>query len=573
MDNKTKILVMRVLKTIFYLLGFPLFVFFVLKDSNAFRSSEAYAETAAIPVKVAISIWALVSLVKAGIVVLSGKRKLATTVAAVLTFVVMLGGAFGVKTIAKKTYDKAAEAKLGDSAVASWGDQVGYYNNVTASRSSMAKELSSDVNHATGLYNIGYLGEFKKRNAEDTPIHSAADDTLIQATASNGKLIALDGKTEIGTYTTKDEVFFGTTYTHYYLDINDGYVYDAYPEGKLGFWYQYSYQSRMLKTEEEFNAYCYGGVWYGEGTYNPNGTVADGWIFSLENALDILDDYYTALEFGQKAYGSKEAFITAYKAALQNAKAAQAADNGGMKDDEYFTANDKYLANVASAEKWGVTYNRVNVILRVLFQMIEENTKLGKIQEVSTLLGLVKSMAGGTLDLDGIVTLLGSFGLTGDSLAGLIGGLGLDVDIPAGSSIKEAVECILGGFDYMLGYQSTVNKSAIDYINTGDEETDAMMKKYGFALFAGYNHGTFCGSVIVNPSEGGTIGNGAYFVSQGLDKAKVEQLKTDLSYKPTLYPMISLFRYMFAFCGLVIFSLATCFYLNVKIQKLEEEDR
>lgn len=131
----------------------------------------------------------------------------------------------------------------------------------------------------------------------------------------------MDGKTEIGTYTTKDEVFFGTTYTHYYLDINDGYVYDAYPEGKLGFWYQYSYQSRMLKTEEEFNAYCYGGVWYGEGTYNPNGTVADGWIFSLENALDILDDYYTALEFGQKAYGSKEAFITAYKAALQNAKA------------------------------------------------------------------------------------------------------------------------------------------------------------------------------------------------------------------------------------------------------------
>ena len=98
------------------------------------------------------------------------------------------------------------------------------------------------------------------------------------------------------------------------------------------------------------------------------------------------------------------------------ARLEEAADNGGMEDDEYFTANDKYLANVASAEKWGVTYNRVNVILRVLFQMIEENTKLGKIQEVSTLLGLVKSMAGGTLDLDGIVTLLGSFGLTGDSL-------------------------------------------------------------------------------------------------------------------------------------------------------------
>lgn len=573
MDNKTKILVMRVLKTIFYLLGFPLFVLFVLKDTNAFRGSAAYAETAAIPVKVAISIWALVSLVKAGIVVLSGKRKLATTVAAVLTFIVMLGGAFGIKTVAKKAYDTAVDEAIGDSVVASWGDQVGYYNNVTASRDSIAKALSSDVNKATQLYNIGYSGAYKKRNAEDTPIHSAADDTLIQANASDGKLIALDGTTELGTYTTSEETFFGTTYTHYYLDIGDGYIYDAYPEGKLGFWYLYSYQSRMLETEEQFNAYCSGGVWYGKGTYNPNGTIADGWIFSLENALDILDDYYTALEFGAKTYGSEEAFITAYKAALKDAKVAQAADNGGMEDDDYFTANEKYLANVASAEKWGVTYNRVNVIMRVLFKMIEENTKLGKISEVSSLLGLVKGMAGGTLDLDGIVTLLGSFGLTGDALAGLIGGLGLDVDIPAGSSIKEALECILGGFDYMLGYQSTVNKSAIDYIETGDEETDAMMKKYGFALFAGYNHGTFCGSVIVNPTEGGTIGNGTYFVSQGLDKAKVEQLRTDLSYKPTLYPMISLFRYMFAFCGMAIFSLAACFYLNVKIQKLEEEDR
>ena len=40
MDNKTKILVMRVLKTIFYLLGFPLFVFFVLKDGLLFESVE-----------------------------------------------------------------------------------------------------------------------------------------------------------------------------------------------------------------------------------------------------------------------------------------------------------------------------------------------------------------------------------------------------------------------------------------------------------------------------------------------------------------------------------------------------
>lgn len=571
MDNKTKLLVMRVLKTIFYLLGFPLFVFFVLKDSNAMQGS-AFKSTAMIPVKVAVCIWAFVSLVKAGIVVLSGKRRAATTVAAVLAFILMFGGAFGIKTVARAKYDDAAANKIGNSSVASWGDQVGYYNNVTSSRGSMAKALTSDIEWATKLYNIGYEGEHRKRNAEDTPIHSAADDSLIQANADgNGNLVALDGETVVGTYTTEVEDFFGTQFTHYYLDVDDGYIYDAYPDTKLGFWYSYDYQSRNLETEEQFNEYCYGGIWYGKGTYNPNGTLADGWIFSLENALGILDDYYTALEFGAQKYGSNEAFIAAYKAALKDATEAQVADNGGMVGDDNFTANEKYLANVESAAEWGVTYSRANVIVKVLFDLVKNNTTLGQIDTISGLLSLVETMAG-TLDLDGICNLLSTFGLSGDTLGGLVGGLGLDVDIPAGATISEAVEAILGGFDYILGYQSTVNKSAIDYISTGDEEVDEMMKRYGHSLYEGYNHGTFCGSVIIDPT-GGTVGGGTFTMSQALTHADVQQLQTDLAYKPELYPMISMFRYMYAFCGVVLFSIIACGYLNLKIEKIEEEDK
>ena len=45
---------------------------------------------------------------------------------------------------------------------------------------------------------------------------------------------------------------------------------------------------------------------YGTGIYNSNGMLSDGWAFSLDNVLNILEDYYSAQEeIAANKYDSK----------------------------------------------------------------------------------------------------------------------------------------------------------------------------------------------------------------------------------------------------------------------------
>ena len=55
---------------------------------------------------------------------------------------------------------------------------------------------------------------------------------------------------------------------------------------------------------------------YGTGIYNSNGMLSDGWVFSLDNVLNILDDYYSAQEDIEKN-GYDKQFAKVYAAALQ----------------------------------------------------------------------------------------------------------------------------------------------------------------------------------------------------------------------------------------------------------------
>ena len=105
-------------------------------------------------------------------------------------------------------------------------------------------------------------------------------------------------------------------------------------------------------------------------------------------------------------------------------------------------------------------------------------------------------------------------------------------------------------------------EQAAEELATGTDETKALVKEYGKqladydrAVYEGGMHGYMIGSVIIPGASliaGDTLGNGSYSATVPASYEEVILLKTELSYKRWLYPLLGVRECLVCFVPFVV---------------------
>lgn len=164
-------------------------------------------------------------------------------------------------------------------------------------------------------------------------------------------------------------VINGKTYSHYWYqkritkageEIYVWYCKDLMPLGT-----EYANDSSQTNTTD--------GV-YGTGIYNSNGMLSDGWVFSLDNVLNILQDYYSAQEeITANKYDSK--FESMYTKAV---RARERYYTGVLEDP---TTGEKcpewlqtlYGQEIEFAENFSLTHNGLDYLIAKVGALLGNN--------------------------------------------------------------------------------------------------------------------------------------------------------------------------------------------------------
>ena len=165
-------------------------------------------------------------------------------------------------------------------------------------------------------------------------------------------------------------VINGKTYSHYWYKKKTTkageviYVWYAKDLMPIGTEYNDADGSKTHTTE---------GV-YGKGIYNENGMLSDGWVFSLDNVLDVLEDYYSAQEeISKNKYDSKfESMYTKAVKARERYYTGLIADPAtGEKCPEWLQT--LYGQEIEFAENFSLTRNGLDYLIAKVGALLGNN--------------------------------------------------------------------------------------------------------------------------------------------------------------------------------------------------------
>lgn len=281
MDVKTKLLIFRILKAIFYLLGLPLFVYAVLMDSMAFQNRTGFGDPL-LPVRIAFMIWVFLAFIQIGISFFVKKQEFRTVIMVILILVTMLLPLAIIDGISDKATSEA---------LASVDNKVSAddYEKLLADYAGSAGGLADNLDTFMRIYNINMDGMSKGKNVSNTP---------------------------------------------------------EYEQDKDGNWV-------LVYDEEENNEYKDG--YYGYADYSPNGMLAEGYVFSVPVAIEILIDYNEALSRTYYQYDDNGEIVTDYitgkpvTVSIDEAYAAAYEKAENSKAWQDYIATEEYKANEAEA--------------------------------------------------------------------------------------------------------------------------------------------------------------------------------------------------------------------------------
>ena len=205
-------------------------------------------------------------------------------------------------------------------------------------------------------------------------------------------------------------------------------------------------------------------------------------------------------------------------------------------------------ANILRNEDTGATYTSV---AEIVYDVLNGGGA-GTIGTVGTIFGLV----GGLISIVGEITDLITIETNED-----------------GEVITSTEDMLYGLITNLLSalywYSSPVIKPVYEFyeqaaeeLATGTDETKALVKEYGKqladydrAVYEGGMHGYMIGSVIIPGSSliaGDTLGNGSYSATVPASYEEVILLKTELSYKRWLYPLLGVRECLVCFVPFVV---------------------
>ena len=235
MNKMQKLTCAKVLKVIFYLLGFPLLMLFVAKDSMIFFNEGAFSETAKNGITAALVLWAGFTLLQIGLYLVLKKQQAARTIILVILAVaLMLAPVAGLDIRNEKELDKI-RTEYSDKGVKveNYSLQKQWFNALSADKreSGYAYKLNDRVDNVIRTYGLSEY--YPKMYRERTQLNTAV--AYYQVGGLDGEMIKVTG------------------------DNIDG-LFDS------------------LQSQSPY-------------AYNPNGLLYDGYIFGVENALELLIKY------------------------------------------------------------------------------------------------------------------------------------------------------------------------------------------------------------------------------------------------------------------------------------------
>lgn len=348
-----------------------------------------------------------------------------------------------------------------------------------------------------------------------------------------------------------------------------------------------------------------------------NGMYADGYIFSMEEAVDILITINeTRAEFAAKG---KDADIE-LEAALATAKASS--------EWNTYKATAEYKAAYGpegTAYKHMLTVDKVDTILSILGENLDkllDNGFIGNLisdfipaalsplldilnedLDIQTLCDTINNFQVGTILslLEGSITKIDPELVdvvydallpvidyaTGETntveglkamtvlqllnaldfakLNGVTTALGFDLTPYSGvfengltPAFVENLITTLPLTSNLFFYQSPTVKPIMEFIKDDD------MRAYAYAKYYATTHGANVGSVLIGSNIGAvTFSSSGYPASHGYDLTKLYQLKAYNSYVPFYYPLFAARRYMYV-CGGVILIMMALYYHNAR---------
>lgn len=235
MNKMQKLTCAKVLKVIFYLLGFPLLMLFVAKDSMIFFNEGAFSETAKNGITAALVLWAGFTLLQIGLyLVLKKQQAVRTIILVILAVALMLAPIAGLDIRNEKELDKI-RTEYSDKGVKveNYSLQKQWFNALSANKrtSGYAYNLNERVDNVKRTYGLSEY--YPKMYRERTQLNTAV--AYYQVGGLDGEMIKVTG------------------------DNIDG-LFDS------------------LKAQSPY-------------AYNPNGLLYDGYIFGVENVLELLIKY------------------------------------------------------------------------------------------------------------------------------------------------------------------------------------------------------------------------------------------------------------------------------------------
>ena len=235
MNKMQKLTCAKVLKVIFYLLGFPLLMLFVAKDSMIFFNEGAFSETAKNGITAALVLWAGFTLLQIGLYLVLKKQQAARTIIlVVLAVALMLAPVAGLDIRNEKELDKI-RTEYSDKGVKveNYSLQKQWFSALSADKreSGYAYKLNERVDNVIRTYGLSEY--YPKMYRERTQLNTAV--AYYQVGGLDGEMIKVTG------------------------DNIDG-LFDS------------------LQSQSPY-------------AYNPNGLLYDGYVFGVENALELLIKY------------------------------------------------------------------------------------------------------------------------------------------------------------------------------------------------------------------------------------------------------------------------------------------
>lgn len=386
--SKNKVKLFRTLKVVFYCLGLPLFAFAVmitaateyagefayagLADTELFASMKVlFNGTALYGVWIAAGVWLLIAIVHIILVKTVKNRRARTMLVGIVTLVAMLAPVVVMDLVLPVTLDKiAADAPEGVT-IASYEDEKGhFYTRTSASWTADGKHESNNYYYITGVedflrtYNIGMGGGTKSgvaNNTSNVPVRFGdlyiegegapyADSAFADKVVKSGTTVTVNGESATVSDSTEQLIVDGTVFADYYYGTANG------------LWYRTSATAQM------------GDGVYGYASYNSNGMLSDGYVYGIDVALEILEDYY----YSQKRMTelSNEATLGGYtipsdaeiKAAAAQAREAYYSENGAASGYEKWLWNKQ----TAISEDFSLTQAELETVLDALGGAIGE---------------------------------------------------------------------------------------------------------------------------------------------------------------------------------------------------------